>query len=71
MEYRQLQGIFEPSDVYGPVLKKMEEDQKKAAENNVKRNSYVNSGFDTQSLSLIHISEPTRRHHVSRMPSSA
>ena len=23
------------------------------------------------SLSLIHISEPTRRHHVSRMPSSA
>ena len=24
-----------------------------------------------QSLSLIHISEPTRRHHVSRMPSSA
>lgn len=49
MEYRQLQGIFEPSDVYGPVLKKMEEDQKKAAENNVKRNSYVNSGFDTQS----------------------
>ena len=28
---------------------------------------------DTQGfyLSLIHISEPTRRHHVSRMPSSA
>ena len=25
----------------------------------------------TSSLSLIHISEPTRRHHVSRMPSSA
>ena len=25
----------------------------------------------TVSLSLIHISEPTRRHHVSRMPSSA
>ena len=25
----------------------------------------------TISLSLIHISEPTRRHHVSRMPSSA
>ena len=24
-----------------------------------------------RSLSLIHISEPTRRHHVSRMPSSA
>ena len=24
-----------------------------------------------QYLSLIHISEPTRRHHVSRMPSSA
>ena len=24
-----------------------------------------------QILSLIHISEPTRRHHVSRMPSSA
>ena len=24
-----------------------------------------------ESLSLIHISEPTRRHHVSRMPSSA
>ena len=24
-----------------------------------------------QDLSLIHISEPTRRHHVSRMPSSA
>ena len=27
--------------------------------------------FPLQSLSLIHISEPTRRHHVSRMPSSA
>ena len=26
---------------------------------------------DTLTLSLIHISEPTRRHHVSRMPSSA
>ena len=26
---------------------------------------------DPGSLSLIHISEPTRRHHVSRMPSSA
>ena len=24
-----------------------------------------------ENLSLIHISEPTRRHHVSRMPSSA
>ena len=24
-----------------------------------------------EGLSLIHISEPTRRHHVSRMPSSA
>ena len=28
-------------------------------------------GVDQQTLSLIHISEPTRRHHVSRMPSSA
>ena len=27
--------------------------------------------FATLALSLIHISEPTRRHHVSRMPSSA
>ena len=26
---------------------------------------------ETLLLSLIHISEPTRRHHVSRMPSSA
>ena len=26
---------------------------------------------DREGLSLIHISEPTRRHHVSRMPSSA
>ena len=26
---------------------------------------------DITELSLIHISEPTRRHHVSRMPSSA
>ena len=25
----------------------------------------------SKNLSLIHISEPTRRHHVSRMPSSA
>ena len=25
----------------------------------------------SEALSLIHISEPTRRHHVSRMPSSA
>ena len=29
----------------------------------------VYATFDN--LSLIHISEPTRRHHVSRMPSSA
>ena len=29
-------------------------------------------GYDSlEALSLIHISEPTRRHHVSRMPSSA
>ena len=28
-------------------------------------------GRDGKDLSLIHISEPTRRHHVSRMPSSA
>ena len=28
-------------------------------------------GKITIGLSLIHISEPTRRHHVSRMPSSA
>ena len=28
----------------------------------------TDAGLD---LSLIHISEPTRRHHVSRMPSSA
>ena len=27
--------------------------------------------IDLNELSLIHISEPTRRHHVSRMPSSA
>ena len=27
--------------------------------------------INMQTLSLIHISEPTRRHHVSRMPSSA
>ena len=27
--------------------------------------------FVISGLSLIHISEPTRRHHVSRMPSSA
>ena len=32
----------------------------------------LGGGEDTaQILSLIHISEPTRRHHVSRMPSSA
>ena len=30
------------------------------------------NGFSAaKALSLIHISEPTRRHHVSRMPSSA
>ena len=29
------------------------------------------SGAGDYNLSLIHISEPTRRHHVSRMPSSA
>ena len=29
------------------------------------------STFARELLSLIHISEPTRRHHVSRMPSSA
>ena len=34
----------------------------------------ANGGYNTGTgltLSLIHISEPTRRHHVSRMPSSA
>ena len=31
----------------------------------------VGTRFAGQDLSLIHISEPTRRHHVSRMPSSA
>ena len=31
----------------------------------------VTYGPLVQYLSLIHISEPTRRHHVSRMPSSA
>ena len=41
-----------------------------------KQNSYdkVIIGMEATSiysLSLIHISEPTRRHHVSRMPSSA
>ena len=32
-------------------------------------NTYIHR--DVLMLSLIHISEPTRRHHVSRMPSSA
>ena len=37
---------------------------------------FIQSGSDGpikigKALSLIHISEPTRRHHVSRMPSSA
>ena len=31
----------------------------------------VEINLETMGLSLIHISEPTRRHHVSRMPSSA
>ena len=31
----------------------------------------VVADYTAVSLSLIHISEPTRRHHVSRMPSSA
>ena len=31
----------------------------------------VQAAASTLRLSLIHISEPTRRHHVSRMPSSA
>ena len=32
---------------------------------------HVRFGGVIPELSLIHISEPTRRHHVSRMPSSA
>ena len=32
---------------------------------------WIFNGWGAQELSLIHISEPTRRHHVSRMPSSA
>ena len=32
---------------------------------------HVKNPRDLVTLSLIHISEPTRRHHVSRMPSSA
>ena len=31
----------------------------------------INNGMDALGLSLIHISEPTRLHKVSRMPSSA
>ena len=31
----------------------------------------IRSNGTASQLSLIHISEPTRRHHVSRMPSSA
>ena len=33
--------------------------------------AYVTCSPHVAELSLIHISEPTRRHHVSRMPSSA
>ena len=35
------------------------------------RTGYLSPVIGTHGLSLIHISEPTRRHHVSRMPSSA
>ena len=54
--------------------------QKETAEMVVGRNPVVEclhakvpatSLYIVQGLSLIHISEPTRRHHVSRMPSSA
>ena len=38
------------------------------SEGNAEQQSPVTDAMD---LSLIHISEPTRRHHVSRMPSSA
>ena len=31
----------------------------------------IQSGDDSNALSLIHISEPTRPSHISRMPSSA
>ena len=35
-------------------------------------NTLIEGAIETHTtLSLIHISEPTRRHHVSRMPSSA
>ena len=39
----------------------------------LERNEFLSrlSEYMQQILSLIHISEPTRRHHVSRMPSSA
>ena len=33
--------------------------------------AYKMKPYAMDGLSLIHISEPTRRHHVSRMPSSA
>ena len=33
--------------------------------------AFKEAGWSENHLSLIHISEPTRRHHVSRMPSSA
>ena len=37
-----------------------------------KRHADIKATYDAaRDLSLIHISEPTRRHHVSRMPSSA
>ena len=39
--------------------------------NTILLNIGVGSLMKDGKLSLIHISEPTRRHHVSRMPSSA
>ena len=48
-------------------------DAPSASANGTSKGSDSSSGVEAETvdLSLIHISEPTRRHHVSRMPSSA
>ena len=75
-----LTTIRKTSSVPVLVLTAIQDKQKTVALLQQGANDYLTKPFDidellarvqVQLLSLIHISEPTRRHHVSRMPSSA
>ena len=78
-----LETFFQWNKVYvldteqGALIKRVKQGSKKDTVTLISENSSYDpfelpkDKIYTLALSLIHISEPTRRHHVSRMPSSA